>query len=249
MKRTVEVIQGKNSNAIYHLGPPLSDGPLPSVFYFAIAGDESLTLDPFNQFVQYLEDAPIRCFSLTLPGHGPDLKKENAIHFVADAFEKGEDLFEPFFESCLENIQYLIDSHLINPEKLAVSGLSRGGYFASLLALRDSRIQTIIAFAPITNISYLIPKAASYDLDRYIDGFTSKTLRFYIGNRDQRVSTDLCFQFIRQVADTAFEKGIRSPQAELIITSSIGHMGHGTAPSTFQDGANWLKTHFSPPHL
>lgn len=243
MKRAIEVLKGKNSSEIYHLGPPLSDGPLPTVFYFALSGDESLTLDPFNQFVQYLEDSPIRCFSLTLPGHGPSLKKENAIHFVAEAFEKGEDLFEPFFESCLENIQYLIENNWIDPEKLAVAGLSRGGYFASLLALRDSRIQTIIAFAPITNISFLIPKAAKYDLTNY--NFTSKKLRFYIGNRDQRVSTDLCFQFIRQVADQAFEKGDRSPQAELIITPSIGHMGHGTAPSTFQDGANWLKTHFN----
>lgn len=243
MKRTIEVLQGKNSAEIYHLGPPLSDGPLPAVFYFALSGSDSLTLDPFNQFVQYLEDSPIRCFSFTLPGHGPGLKKENAIHFVAEAFEKGEDLFEPFFESCLENIQYLIDNNWIDPDKIAVAGLSRGGYFASLLALRDERIKTIIAFAPITQISFLIPKAAQYDLTCY--DFTSKTLRFYIGNRDQRVSTDLCFQFIRQVADQAFEKGIRSPQAELIITPSIGYMGHGTAPSTFQDGANWLISHFN----
>lgn len=243
MKQDVEVIHAKNSNKIYHLGPPLSAGPLPSVFYFALSGEDSLTLDPFNQFVQYLEDAPIRCFSITLPGHGPGLKKENAIHFVAEAFEKGEDLFEPFFKSCLENIQYLIENNWINPKQLAVAGLSRGGYFASLLALRDSRIQTVIAFAPITNISFLIPKAERYDLTNY--DFTSKTLRFYIGNRDQRVSTDLCFQFIRQVADQAFEKGVRSPQAELIITPSIGHMGHGTSSAAFQNGANWLIAHFS----
>lgn len=243
MMRAIEVLKGKNSTEIYHLGPPLSDGPLPTVFYFALSGEDSLTLDPFNQFVQYLEDSPIRCFSLTLPGHEPGLKKENAIHFVAEAFEKGENLFEPFFESCLENIQHLIDNNWIDSTKLAVAGLSRGGYFASLLSIRDPRIQTIIAFAPITNISFLIPKAIRYDLTNY--DFTNKNLRFYIGNRDQRVSTDLCFKFIRQVADQAFEKGDRSPQVELIITPSIGHMGHGTSPSTFLDGANWLKRLFA----
>lgn len=241
----MQIIPGPTSLEIYHLGPPKTDGPLPTVFYFALSGKDSLTLDPFNQFVQFLADAPIRCFSFSLPGHGPGLKNEEAINYVAAEFEKGIDPLHPFLEAAYANICYLVEEQWIDPAKMAVSGLSRGGFFGSHLALKDARIQTIIAFAPITNLSFLIPNGKPYDLTESIDAFTEKTLRFYIGNRDQRVSTDACFHFIRNVADRAFEKGIRSPKAELIISASVGHMGHGTAPATFLNGANWLKELFT----
>lgn len=236
----IEIIKSPNPLDIYHLGPSLEAGPLPSVFYFALSGSDSLLLDPFNQFIQFLDHQPIRRFSFTLPGHGPGLKNEDAIKFVAGLLEKGEDPIAPFLDLALENIHFLIEKRLVDPLMMATAGLSRGGFFASLLALKDERIKTIIAFAPITNLSFLIPEGKSYDLINYIDQFAYKTLRFYIGNRDQRVSTDLCFQFIRKTADLAFEKGIRSPPIELLISPSIGHMGHGTSPDTFRNGADWF---------
>ena len=34
---------------VYFTGPPIEEGPRPALFYFALSGHQSLTLDPFNQ--------------------------------------------------------------------------------------------------------------------------------------------------------------------------------------------------------
>ena len=54
---TCDIINGPNSISIYHVGPPLELGPLPTFFYFALSGEESLTLNPYNQPVSFLRNS------------------------------------------------------------------------------------------------------------------------------------------------------------------------------------------------
>ncbi|MCB1081898.1 MAG: alpha/beta hydrolase, partial [Chlamydiia bacterium] len=68
-----------------------------------------------------------------------------------------------------------------------------------------------------------------------------KKVRFYIGNHDMRVGTDHAFSFIQNLAKEAHTHRIRTSPIELIIGPSIGYQGHGTAPQTFQSGAEWVK--------
>jgi hypothetical protein len=74
----------------------------------------------------------------------------------------------------------------------------------------------------------------------WADKLSQKILRFYIGNRDIRVGTKECFDLLQRATHTAYETGIRSPPIEMIMTPSIGYKGHGTAPQSFQEGAEWL---------
>ena len=89
MERKELVLDG--GKKVSYVGPDILDGPLPSLFYFALSEEESLLVDPYNQPVQFLLEKPVRTFSLTIPGHGPDLDPRKAIGIWAEEFKKGND--------------------------------------------------------------------------------------------------------------------------------------------------------------
>jgi predicted esterase len=232
---------------ISFVGPSFEKGPLPALFYFALSADESLQLDPFNQLVQFSNIETCRIFSLTLPGHGPGLDPTQALIFWAEEIEKGHRLIEKLIEQIAQSVDYLQDKGMIASNKLAVSGLSRGAFIATHAAAHIPSFRTLLGFAPLTKLSFAKEfrasqnpaRIASLDLIHLVDRLTDRKVRFYIGNHDTRVGTANCFQWIEALSNAAFDKNIRSPQVELIIGPSIGHLGHGTGPHVFQDGAHW----------
>lgn len=247
---TCHEIMGPENTKIYWTGKPLEDGPLPAFFYFSLSGNESLCLDPYNQPVAFLSQEKLRTFSLTLPAHGKEFDKTKAMRYWADAFERGEDPITPFLEQAEKAIYFLMEQDFIDSEKMIAGGLSRGAFIATHLAARISEIKYIIGFAPLTNLvkgkdfSELQKNSLvhSLSLHQNIEPLVGKEIRFYIGNRDLRVGTDLCFDFIRELAEASYEKRIRSPKVEMIISPSVGFQGHGTSPNSFYQGAEWVKS-------
>lgn len=230
---------------IAYVGPDFSMGKMPAIIYFAVSKEESLTLDPFCQPVQLLENKFCRVFSFALPCHGEGFDKLHAIKDWADGLKTNPDLFSDFIENCSSEIDALIEEGIIDADHIATFGLSRGGYFATLLAAHHIKIKTILAFAPITKFVHLHEFQNGFDynfieLNNSYEKLLTKELRFYIGNRDSRVGTECCFEFIKELTDKAYESGIRSPKVELVISPSTGMKGHGTPPNIFQDGINWL---------
>lgn len=222
------------SNTLYHSGPPLDLGPLPSFFYFSLSGPDSLTLDPFNQPVQFLQGEMIRVFSMSLPGHEPPLEAKDALQLWADDFTKGRDPIGSFLDSFEEALAFAIKEKFVNPEKMTVGGLSRGGLIALHVAAKEERIKQVLAFAPVTKLSKIKEfkslNITSYDAPKLVN----KRIRIYISNKDTRVGTRNCFDFVENVVSS-------SPKTELFIYPAIGHLGHGTPPEIFQAGANWIK--------
>jgi pimeloyl-ACP methyl ester carboxylesterase len=248
-KHPCEQIKAATGLDIFFAGPSLSKGPLPAIIYFTSTAQESLTLDPYNQPVQCLAEDSIRIFSFTLPGHGEGTPNANMMSVWAESMELGQDIVGDFVRKAKQNIDYLVGQGYIDPNHLAVSGLSRGGFLATHLAAHDERIKTVLGFAPLTSFEVLEefraiagqPFVQALDLRSIADKLVHKRLRFYVGNRDLRVSTEACFRFIMQLTETAYQNGVRSPHVELIIGPSIGHKGHGTAPHIFAEGINWIK--------
>jgi len=243
-----KIITTSKNTEVYMSGPDKSEGPLPSLFYFALSGKESLCLDPFNQPVVFLQGNPLRVFSLTLPGHYKGLDPIKAVAFWEQHLINGQDLITDFVTTTIHTIDELIDEQYIDPSAIGVIGLSRGSFVATHLAARDSRINTMLSFAPLTDLRKLKEFAnVNYSLIQHLDlnaiipRLINKTIRFYIGNHDTRVDTESCFRFIQNIVNTAFTQKIRSPKVELFITPSIGHRGHGTSPTTFRDGAEWIR--------
>ncbi len=214
---------------VSYVGSHLDMGPLPAAFYFSLSAEDSLGLDPFNQPVQFLSKLPIRVFSLTLPAH--EDKKDP--HKAMSIWQENPHLVEEFITHAKTVIYRLLEKGVLIPEQLAIFGLSRGGFIAAHLAAHIAEFKTLLAFAPLTQFDHMSIEGLS---DKLFD----RKVRFYIGNHDTRVGTDHCFHFINKLSKTAFEKGIRSPQVELIISPSTGQYGHGTPKEIFFQGAEWL---------
>lgn len=241
-------IRSPSGLPIYYKGPPLEEGKLPAFFYFALSAEESLGLDPFNQPVVSLSNLPIRIFSFTIPEHGKGLKNTEAMKRWSDAIKKGQDPLTPFFQQCRENIEFLIRHDIIDDQMLAAGGLSRGGFIALHLASQIPQLGAVLGFSPLTTTHTIEefhqlkknPILQSYEIN--CSSLIGKKVRFYIGNRDTRVSTDACYQFIRGLTEANYNQKIRSPEVELVISPSIGHKGHGTPPGIFEAGAKWIAS-------
>jgi len=233
---------------LYHSGPALDHGPLPSLFYFALSGPDSLTLDPFNQPVQFLHGKMIRVFSMTLPGHEDGLLAKDALTIWAEDLERGIDSLGDFLDAAEQAVAFAIRERFADPEKLAIAGLSRGGLLAFHLAARVEKFRCVLAFAPVTKLgnakefSHLQdhPAVKSYDAETISEPICNRHVRIYIGNDDTLVDTRSCFEFGMSIVAKAREHKVRSPQVELFITPSIGHKGHGTPPEIFAQGAHWI---------
>lgn len=208
-----------------YVGPRLDEGPLPAVFYFALSAKDSLFLDPFNQPVASLQN--MRVFSFTLPGHDT-LPKETALNVWTD------EMLSSFIDETCGAITDLLQKQVITT--CGVMGLSRGVFIAAHVAAKLPSVQAVLGFAPLTKFLSM----PTWDLDRLNEKLYSKQIRCYIGNRDTRVGTELCFSWLSGLTNTAYEKGIRSPPIELIISPSIGRDGHGTSPENFHAGASWM---------
>lgn len=231
---------------LFHTGPALDLGPLPTVFYFALSGPDSLCQGPFNQPVQFLQGKKIRVFSLTLPGHENGLPATKAISVWAEDIEKGLDPLGDFLSEAEEAIQFVLRRKLAS--SIGAMGLSRGAFLASHLAAREEKIRSLLLFAPMTKLEKAKefsqlkehPLVKSYDANRLADALSTKHVRMYIGNADTRVDTRSTFEFAMAITEKAIEKKIRSPQIELILTPSIGSRGHGTSLEVFRQGADWI---------
>ncbi len=185
---------------------------------------------------------------MNLPAHGPNLNPFEAIEVWANAFREGNDILSPFIDQVIFAINGLIDKGLIVTEKLGLMGLSRGALIAGLVAAKFPMVRGILGFAPLTQLTATKEfkeisdqaKFEPYNLENHIGALCENKIRFYIGNRDMRVGTDRSFRLVQSLAEQAYQNGVRSPPVELIISPSIGHLGHGTSKEIFHDGATWL---------
>ncbi|MEI8300756.1 MAG: alpha/beta hydrolase [Chlamydiota bacterium] len=240
-----------NSNGeLSYLGPSLDQGPLPALFYFALSAHDSLCLDPFNQPVLFMHQhfPTIRIFSMTIPGHEDNLPKENAINYWAENLQNGIDLISPFIKKVCATIDDLIKDHILIENKIAVAGLSRGAYIATLIGAKHPLCRHILGFAPLTTLNPLKefqdlqthPLLSSLNLMHHLDALSSKNLRYYIGTRDSRVGTHHAFHLITSLANYAYDHRRREGSFELMLGNSIGLMGHGTSSEVFKNGIDWV---------
>ncbi|MCC6127736.1 MAG: prolyl oligopeptidase family serine peptidase [Chlamydiae bacterium] len=234
--------------ALYHTGPALDLGSLPAVFYLALSGPDSLCTDPYNQPIQFLSGKMIRSFSLTLPAHEAELSPLDALQTWADDFSRGIDCLKPCIDQIQTALEFAIQNRFVDPRKVAIAGLSRGGLVAAFAMAHELRFRYLLSFAPLTKLSDAkefhslkdLKLVQSYSAEKLAPLLANRRARLYIGNRDQRVSTRGCFDFAMALVEEAHKAGVRTPPIELIITPSIGREGHGTSPEVFAEGAAWL---------
>ncbi len=240
--------KGISNLEIAFIGEDLSEGPLPTAFYFALSARDSLELDPYNQFPIFLSQSKlIRVFSFTLPFHGQSFDPKHAMTLWAEKLQKEPDFLMGYIQAVADEIEHLFNQKLLVPGKIACAGLSRGGFIATHVAALQSLVSHIIGFSPVTYLSSLKEFIDSLDTiklfyeEKHLSQLIRKDIRYYIGNHDTRVDTKACFEFLYHLSQLSYRLGQRSPLIELYMNPSIGHQGHGTGPHIFRDGALWLQ--------
>lgn len=245
MKNRCNALHVAPDVTLYHTGPALDHGPLPSIFYFALSGPDSLCLDPYNQPVQFLQGQMVRFFSMTLPGHENDLPATGAMSIWASDMAKGENRIESFLQDTQIAIDFAVKEKFADPNRIAAAGLSRGGLIAAHLTARDKRFRHLLGFSPLTRLGIIREFknlhdnkiANGLDMIHLAEKLSDRHIRFYIGNEDTRVGTRECFDCVMAIVK---KKQSRSAQVELLIYPSIGQMGHGTPPEVFKEGILWV---------
>ncbi|MBA3722084.1 MAG: alpha/beta hydrolase [Parachlamydiaceae bacterium] len=245
----VKYILSPQGVPIYFQGPDITSGPLPAVFYFALSGIATLYEDPFNQIINELSKEKIRIFSWDLPFHQEGSDPKQAMQQWSLELMQNQNFISDFTDQCKSHLDFLIDQKIVNENKIALAGLSRGGFIATHWCANDKRIKSLLGLAPLTKPQPLddFPQAHIHSykqiqLVHLVQNLLHANVRFYIGNCDKRVGTEACFEFINALSNTAYENGIKSPHVEMIIFPSIGHQGHGTPPHIFHAGAHWLTS-------
>lgn len=210
---------------LFHRGPPLDAGPLPTLFYFALSGPDSLELDPFNQPVRFAQERlPLRAFSLTLPFHEPPAPPEMALEHFRTAYARGEDPLSPFLDRAEQALEWTLHQGLADPQHLFLAGLSRGAFVALHFAARESRFRKVCGFAPLLQFGHPPDPAR----------LKGRSIWLSIGHQDTRVGTEHTLAFSQAIA-------AHTP-ISLLLHPSIGRQGHGTPPEIFAAGAQWLTS-------
>ena len=96
------------------LGPDLSQGPLPTIFYFAVTALETLTVEPFSQALLGLDLTRLRVMSATTPAHDAPGAYHQAIGQWVSSYKEGKDQLGIFFERVAAGIEDLAKRGLVD---------------------------------------------------------------------------------------------------------------------------------------
>ncbi len=146
--------------------------------------------------------------------------------------KRGTDFVKPYVERCRDVLDHLIAEGFTDPERVAVQGISRGGFCALHFAAAEPRIKAVIGIAPVTNplaleeFAGVTPgQAAPISLDQHLDKLAGRPVWISIGNTDDRVSTDECISFTRRLVATTrkLHPELTLVPVHLTVSTSLGH--------------------------
>src|SRR4051812_4366968 len=129
--------------------------PAPTLFFFAGAARATLLSRDFARCGHHLLKDGVLLVAIDIPAHGDDARKEEPPGGITGwryRLEKGEDPITPFTKKVSNVLDYLVKEGYADPKRVGAVGTSRGGFIASHVAAADTRFQTIVEFAPVTDL-------------------------------------------------------------------------------------------------
>ncbi len=182
------------------------------VLHFATSREESLAGGRNGAPAARVVELGHRVASFDLPAHGARVDARgsgigglrNLIFSDADPFARVIADGRAVIDECLRR-------GWAAPGRIAVCGVSRGGYFAARLAAADERVTAVALLAPVTDWRELRefaadrerPELAPLVLSRFAGPLARRRLYVAIGSADDRVGTDACTRFVLAVGEAA----------------------------------------------
>jgi len=239
----VQVLE-TSSGVRFGVAGQLPSAPAPILFIFATDLETALTSSDYAACGRILEEHKFLCVSLDLPCHGMDVRDNEpaGLDGWRARLEKGDEFVAKFTARATAVLDYLIEKRYADPNRIAASGTSRGGFMALHFAAADERVKCTVAFAPVTNLLRLRefegmndhPATVALSLANHAEKLAGRPIWICIGNRDDRVGTDDAIEFTRKVV--AATKTESSP-VQLHVMQTLGHRIHPTAHS---EAAAWM---------
>ena len=113
-----------------HLGQKPA-APAPTLLVFAMDRKTSLQNASFARSAWLLRNAGFFCASIDLPSHGDDaLKGEEGLKGWSACLERGENFVPAFTRQVSTVLDHLVREGYAHPQKVALLGISRGGFMA-----------------------------------------------------------------------------------------------------------------------
>lgn len=237
----------------YGLLGPTDGGPRPTLFIFSTDVETSLGVPAYSRVGELLLPDGVLCVSLDVPCHGMDRRPDEAEGLAGwrQRIEAGENVPAVLAQQASTVLDHLVAQGLADPERVAACGTSRGGFIALHFTAAEPRVRAVVAFAPVTELPALSEFAGleshestrSLDLGRQAEKLADRGLWLCIGNRDERVGTDLAIAFTRGIVAAAAQRETTA-DVELRVTATLGHRIHDAA---HDEAAAWLRTRLVAP--
>jgi dienelactone hydrolase len=230
--------------------------PAPTLFVFAADINTTLGNMDYAQEARALMKQGYLAVALDVPCHGQDHQAAEPAGLPGwrARLTRGDDLVPGLVKKASLVLDYLVREGYTDPRRVAASGNSRGGFIALHFAAAEPRVRCVAAFCPVTDLRALTefagmekdPAIQSLALANQADKLADRALWVWIGNQDDRVSTDLAIAFTRKVVAAAAAR--KKPAAvELHVMPVPGHSS--LHPSAHQEAANWLREQTRAPNL
>jgi dienelactone hydrolase len=222
----------------FGLWGPSASKPAPTLIVLSGAIADSLTKPSFLHAGELLAREGYLCVSIDLPCHGkferPDSK---GLTGWAKRAAAGDDFVAEFNRRLSSVVDHLIAQGLTDPNKIVVTGTSRGGHLAVRYAAHDKRMKCVVAYAPVADLRELsefrlmknsvAPELVS--LEAHVAPLIGRPVFVVIGDRDDRVNTDSVIQFARRLSAAARAADVPSNVALHVLSEPRGHsVPHGT---------------------
>lgn len=221
--------------------------PAPTLLVLSATIQESLGDPYYRQCGNALAERGYLLISLDLPGHGVAQRADEPVGLAAwrARSDQNEDFIAPFTGSARRVLDYLVGAGYADANRIAACGTSRGGFMALQCAAADPRIQAVAAFAPVTDLMALrefngaanTDHVATLSLPYRAESLAGRSLWLIIGDRDERVSTDACIAFARQVTKLSLENEKPADVTLIVQPESKGHTTPAGAP---EKAAAWI---------
>ena len=219
---------------------------------------------------EYLVPAGWICASLDLPSHGLERQpgEPEGIAGWRWRVDRGQDIVAQNNERVRAMVADLMDRGLVDDAspRIAVSGISRGGFLAAHFAIAEPRVRCVGLMSPVTNLTLLLEfdgyagtlaDSLSLSSAKFTAQLVGKNIWSIIGDQDTRVYTDSLVTTMRRIQCFGCQPGPRGAEfgctgcpsraGETRLRVEYEPEGHTVPPSalggrpTFQTLAAWMQ--------